>query len=108
MTRRRRSLEDILGEPKKKPGRPVEAHRVRLATAQAELAEIRGAKLRGELVAAADVTATWAGMIADARQRLLAVPSRVAAKLGLPKESVAVVDAEIRAALTALAGQQEV
>lgn len=105
MTRRRRPLEDILGPATAKRGRPVEAHRVRLATAQAELAEIRAAKMRGDLVPAADVAATWAGMIADARQRLLAVPSRFGAKHAMPRDMVADLDQEIRSALTALASQ---
>ncbi len=78
---------------------------MRLATAQAELAEIRAAKLRGELVPAADVEREWSSILADLRQQLLAIPSRVGAKLALPRETVAALDAEIVAALAALAAQ---
>lgn len=101
----RRTLSELLGpEPTPaKRGRPVEAHRVRLATAQAQLAEIRGAKLRGELVPAADVEAEWASVLADLRAALLAIPSRVGAKLALSRETVAAIDSEIRASLGALA-----
>lgn len=108
MTKRRRirSKAELLGDvPPPKRGRPVEAHRVRLATAQAELAEIRAAKLRAELVPAADVLAEWAAICADVRQRLLAIPSRLGSKLALPRETVAALDAEIRATLEALASQ---
>jgi hypothetical protein len=43
------------------------------------------------------------GLVADARQRLLAIPSRLGAKLALPRQTVAAMDEEIRAALQALA-----
>jgi len=112
MQKRRRSLADLLGDPPtpepKKRGRPVEPHRVRLATAQAELAEIRAAKMRGELVSIADVEREWASIITDVRQRLLAVPSRVGAKPSLRRVDIEVIDAEIRATLTALVAQEGV
>lgn len=106
MTRKRRSMADLLGDPapaKRAPGRPIADHRQKLVLAQAEQVELRNAKMRGELIPAADVVATWSGLIADARQRFLAIPSRLGAKLALPRETVAAVDAEIRAVLTALA-----
>lgn len=107
-----RTMEDILGPlaaaPKNKGGRPVEAHRVRLATAQAQLAEIRGAKLRGELVPAADVESEWTAALADLRAALLALPSRVGAKLVLSRETVAAIDSEIRLTLSALAASSGV
>lgn len=101
-------IESLLGDPapKAKRGRPVEAHRVRLATAQAQLAEIRAAKLRGDLVPAVEVEAEWASILADVRQQLLAIPSRLGAKLALSREAVAALDTEIRAVLTALAAQE--
>ncbi|WP_395648029.1 hypothetical protein [Terricaulis sp.] len=106
---RRRSDSDLLGDDAPKRGRrPGEGGRAptqtrdRLNAAQAALAELRAAKLRGELVPAADVRAAWAGMMADVRQRLLAVPGRIDA----PREIVAKVDREIRAALLALASQE--
>lgn len=113
MTKRRRSDADIFGDdppPRRtapnKGGRPIADHRQKLVLAQAELAQIKAAKMRGELVPAADVRATWASIVADARQRLLAVPSRIAGKAGLSREAVALVDREIRAALLALATQE--
>ncbi len=108
MTRNRRSLHDLIGEPappKRGRGRPVEDHRQKLVLAQAEQVELRNAKMRGELIPASDVAATWSGLVADARQRLLAIPSRLGAKLALPRQTVAAMDAEIRAVLIALAGQ---
>jgi len=101
----RRSLEDLIGQAPRKRGRPVEDHRQKLVLEQTEEKRLKNAKMRGELVPVADVAAEWSGMIADARQRLLAVPSRVGAKLALPRASVALIDAEIRAALQALASQ---
>lgn len=105
-TRAPRSKAELLGDATPAPpkrGRPVEAHRVRLATAQAELAEIRAAKMRGELVPAADVESEWASALADLRQQLLAIPSRMGAKFALSREIVAGIDDEMRAALLALA-----
>lgn len=109
--RPRRTMEDIIGPPpapKNKGGRPVEAHRVRLATAQAQLAEIRAAKMRGELVPAAEVEREWSAALADLRASLLALPSRVGAKLALPRKTVAAIDAEIRLTLLALAASSGV
>lgn len=111
---RRRSDSDLLGidPPKRRRGNPpgvggraATQPRDRLNTAQAALAELRAAKLRGELVPAADVRAAWAGMMADVRQRLLAVPGRIDANAPA-REIVAQVDREIRAALLALASQE--
>jgi phage terminase Nu1 subunit (DNA packaging protein) len=108
MARRERSLEDLLGaKPAKADGRrnnrgAIAPHRVRLATAQAELTELRTAKLRGELIPAPDVAAEWSAILTDCRQRMLAVASRVAARLGLDREQTGVVDEEIRGALLAL------
>jgi phage terminase Nu1 subunit (DNA packaging protein) len=101
-------IEALVGDLPSKPkrGRAVVDHRQKLVLAQAQLAEIRAAKMRGELVPAADVEAEWANILADVRQQLMAIPSRVGAKLALPREAVAALDAEIRAVLTALAAQE--
>ena len=104
--RRRRSLEDLLGPEPRKRGRPVEDHRQRKVLAEAEKVELQNAKMRGELVATADVLASWSGMIADCRQRLMAIPSRLGARLALPPTTVAAMDEEIRAALQALASRK--
>ncbi len=70
--------------------------RGRLAAAQANLAEIKAAKMRGELVEAAAVEAEWAGVLRTVRAGMLAVPSRVAARLPhLTAHDLAEIDAEI-------------
>lgn len=75
--------------------------RGRLAAAQADLAEIKAAKMRGELVEASAVQAEWSGILRTVRAGMLAVPSRVAARLPhLSKYDVAEIDAEVRTALT--------
>jgi phage terminase Nu1 subunit (DNA packaging protein) len=67
--------------------------------------ETKNRKLRGELVEAAEVECEWAGILRTVRAGLLAVPSRVAASLPhLSKHDVSVIDAEVRAVLTELAG----
>jgi phage terminase Nu1 subunit (DNA packaging protein) len=50
------------------------ADRGRLAAAQAILAEIKAAKMRGELVEAAAVEAEWASVLRMVRAEMLAVP----------------------------------
>src|SRR5262249_37717061 len=79
--------------------------RARLAAAQANLAELKAAKLRGELVEAAVVEAEWCGVLRMVRARMLAVPSRVGARLPhLSKHDVAEIDQEIRSALSEIGG----
>ena len=74
--------------------------RARLAAAQADLNELKAAKIRGELVEASAVEAEWANVLRVVRAGMLAVPSRVAARLPhLSRTDVAEIDAEIRAAL---------
>jgi phage terminase Nu1 subunit (DNA packaging protein) len=77
------------------------AERRRLAAAQANLAEIKAAKLRGELVEAAAVEAEWSNVLRTVRASMLAVPSRVSQRLPhLSAHDVAEIDAEVRAVLT--------
>ena len=81
--------------------------RARLAAAQAHLAELKAARLRGELVEAAGVEAEWSGVLRTVRAGLLAIPSRVAARLPhLSNHDIAEIDSEIRAALSAIGGAQ--
>jgi phage terminase Nu1 subunit (DNA packaging protein) len=62
-------------------------------------------KQRGELVEAAAVEAEWPGILRTARAGLLAVPSRVAARLPhLLQADVAEIGAEIRAVLNEIDG----
>ncbi len=53
----------------------------RLARAQASLAELKAARMRGKLLDAAEVERTWGGILRTIRAGLLAVPSRVGARL---------------------------
>jgi phage terminase Nu1 subunit (DNA packaging protein) len=55
--------------------------RARLAESQATLVELKAAKLRGELVDAAEVEKVWGGVLRTVRAAMLAVPSRCAARL---------------------------
>lgn len=86
-------------------GRSANPCRDQLYQAQTRIAELKAEQLAGRLVLISDVEEQWAARIVDCRQRLLAVASRVGAKLGLNREQVEVIDSEIRAALTALAAQ---
>jgi hypothetical protein len=64
------------------PALPVATkQRGRLAAAQADVAEIKAAKMRGELVAAAEVESEWSGVLRTVRAGMLAVPSRVSQRL---------------------------
>ncbi len=103
--RPRRSLEEMLGPAPapNKGGRPVADHRQKLVLEQAEHARLKNAKLRAELVPAADVESEWASLLADLRAALLALPARVGSKCALDRSTVAAIDTEIRATLTALA-----
>jgi phage terminase Nu1 subunit (DNA packaging protein) len=72
--------------------------RARLAAAQADLNELKAARMRGELVEASAVEAEWSVILRRVRAGMLAVPSRVAARLPhLSRHEVAEIDAEIRA-----------
>lgn len=73
--------------------------RRRLVREQADRESIRNAVTRGELVAAADVKATWESILTDVRAAMLAIPSRLPADRATADR----LDREIRAALEALA-----
>jgi phage terminase Nu1 subunit (DNA packaging protein) len=76
------------------------AERARLAREQADGHALKNAVSRGELLPAERVTATWRATLADVRARMLAVPSRVGARLGhLTRDDVAAIEAEVRDAL---------
>ena len=106
MRKSRRSMEDILGvsAPKRGAGRPIEDHRQRKVLADAELVELKTAKLRGELLDAEAVEARWASAVLDVRAAILAVPSRFGARHGLSAAVLADLDADLRDALAGLAG----
>lgn len=77
--------------------------KLRVALGQADKLQIQNDKSRGELIPAATVRAEWLSVAADLRARLLAVPSRVAAKLSLDRPATAALDVELRRAMEALA-----
>jgi phage terminase Nu1 subunit (DNA packaging protein) len=75
--------------------------RGRLARAQASLAEMKAAKMRGELLDAAEVEREWGGVVRTVRAGMLAVPSRIGARLPhLDATDLDVIDREVRAVLT--------
>lgn len=76
--------------------------------AQARLAEIKAATLEGRLVDVDDVKAAWARIALDIRAGLLAIPSRVGARLGYDPAAVAELEAEIRLQIEALAAARGV
>lgn len=75
----------------------------RLTKAQADLAELKLAQANGELLPAGEVAREWQGVVIDLRARLLAMPSRVAAALGLERATAAALDAEVRHTLEDIA-----
>lgn len=77
--------------------------KIRLAREQADKLALQNSSARGELLDARDVAQEWRGVITDLRAALLAVPSRVAARLGLDRAATLALDREIRDAMEALA-----
>jgi phage terminase Nu1 subunit (DNA packaging protein) len=77
------------------------AERARLAKAQADAVELKNAAIRGTMLDAAEVEATWTGILRTVRAGMLAVPSRAAQRLPhLTAHDVAEIDHEVRAVLT--------
>ena len=99
-----RYCDDLRRQAKGKGGEGAAVERGRLASAQADLVALRVAKQRGELLDAKAVEAEWTDVLRTVRSGLLAVPSRVGARLPhLSPSEVAEVDREVRAALAELA-----
>jgi phage terminase Nu1 subunit (DNA packaging protein) len=91
--------------PRAKPLALATAARGRLASAQARLAETKLNQLSGTLVEAIEVEKVWVGLARQMRAAMLAVAPRAGQRLpNLTKADIAVIDEEIRAALTALGG----
>lgn len=79
------------------------AAKLALAQANAEKAETANAKARGELIAAGEVEREWSAVLRGVRAAMLALPSRVAQRLGhLNPHDIAAVDREVRDALEEL------
>jgi phage terminase Nu1 subunit (DNA packaging protein) len=79
------------------------AAKLTLAQANAEKAETANAKARGELIPAGDVEREWSSVLRGVRAAMLALPSRVAQRLGhLNPHDIAAIDREVRDALEEL------
>jgi phage terminase Nu1 subunit (DNA packaging protein) len=78
------------------------AEKLRAAKATAEKLEIQNAKSRGDLLDGKQVANEWRGIITDLRAAVLAVPSRVAGRMGLDRATTAALDTEIRDAMGAI------
>ena len=84
-------------------GSKLTAEREREVRERADHLALRNAQARGEMLPAVDVERRWSIIIRVVRSRMLSVPSRVRQSLGhLTAHDVAVIDREIRAALTEL------
>jgi phage terminase Nu1 subunit (DNA packaging protein) len=92
--------------PRAVPLAKATEQRARLASAQADLAELKAAEKRGELLAAAEVERTWGGILRTVGASMLAIPSRVGARLPhLTAGDVDEIDREVRAVLTEVSKQ---
>ncbi|WP_158970940.1 DNA packaging protein [Chachezhania sediminis] len=76
------------------------AERARLAKEQADAQALKNARLRGDLVEAAEVERTWSDTLRHVRSRMLAVPSRLRADF--PQADAAIFTAMDRAQRDAL------
>ncbi len=91
--------------PRSRPLAEVSRQRARLAAAQADVAEIKAAKARGELLDAEAVAAEWSAILRGVCAGMLAVPSRVAQRLPhLTAHDAAEIDGEVRAMLAEIGG----
>lgn len=81
----------------------AEAQR-RKESALAKLNELKFAKESGTVIDAEEAQRLWADTCSDIRQRMLAVPARVAARAPhFGRSDIAIIEAEIRAGLIELA-----
>jgi phage terminase Nu1 subunit (DNA packaging protein) len=85
------------------PGEALQAARRRKEVALADLRELEVNRRRGQLLDATAVEREWAGVLRAVRAGVLAVASRVRARLPhLTAHDAQVLDEELRAALAAL------
>ncbi|MGV8832546.1 MAG: hypothetical protein ACOH2N_11260 [Devosia sp.] len=85
-------------------GLNLDRESARLKKEQADGHEIKNAQTRGELLQADDVERTWADALRRVRSGMLAVTGRVRQQIDLPLADAAIIDREIRDALSALSG----
>jgi phage terminase Nu1 subunit (DNA packaging protein) len=79
-----------------------------LAAAQADIAEQKAARMRGEMVLAADVESEWSAILRTVRAGMLAVPSQVSQRLPhLTVHDVAEIEAEVREVLTEIGNARD-
>lgn len=78
-------------------GKTADEHKVRLARAKADQAEIKTAQMRGELLEAPAVNRAVQGAFARVRSKLLSLPSKMAPRISTMKSAV-----EIEETLTEL------
>jgi phage terminase Nu1 subunit (DNA packaging protein) len=77
------------------------AERLRAVREQADKLALQNAATRGEMLSARTVESTWATTLHGVRAAMLAIPSRIQTRLSsLTAQDVAVIDREIRDALT--------
>lgn len=85
----------------------LDRERARLAKEQADAQELKNAVTRGELLMAADVERTWTDACRQLRSAMLAVTGRVRAATTIEAADAAIIDREIRDALTAISGGED-
>jgi len=79
------------------------AARRREAEARALKVELANRRALGELVEAGEVRTRWVALCTAARSRLMAIPSRLGARMGLKTADMRIVEIEIRQALEEMA-----
>lgn len=85
-------------------GSGLAVERERETRAKADIAEMKAASQRRELLPAKEVEAMWSDVLRMIRSRLLAMPGRVQQRLGhLSAHDVAAIDREVRDTLTEMA-----
>ena len=75
------------------------AEKLRLARESADKIALQNAVARGDMLDARTVANEWRAVVTDLRAGVLAVPSRVAALLGLDRAATTALDREIRDAM---------
>jgi phage terminase Nu1 subunit (DNA packaging protein) len=86
----------------------MRSERIRMTKAQADALELKTRQLGGKLLDADAVVREWADIVRLSRMAILAVPQRCQNRLPhLTAHDISEIDAELRAALTELAGGAE-
>lgn len=100
------SIQRYLNFSRKGGNSKLDDEKVRLTREQADKVEIQNQKERGELILVAEVQHTWASILKDVRQGMLAVPTRAQTRLPhLTQHDISELDLEIRSALERLSDE---